>query len=285
MTVPVRPSRAGVNGERAVLRIADHRAVVSRGAAVGQGQRRRVEPVDREQREVVAGVVVDGGGVERRAAVEADGRVVLAGDHVGVGDHEARRRRPSPSPRRRGRRRCRARARSSRRPPATSGRRRCRRRGGRHVGVRPAHGGRRVDAAEDVEQRSRRRQRVVERAEDRRALHRLAQLARLVAGGVQGDGAEPPADEQRERGEQERAADAVERRPTLPRLPRAEPPREPVERDREEGPDEQPGAITRPAARSATRRRRQQRRPDSGAERGAADEAGQRQRARDQAAL
>ena len=84
--------------------------------------------------------------------------------------------------------------------------------GRRDVGVGPAHERARVDPAQHVEQRPGGRQHVVERAEDRRALHRLAQVARLVAARVQRDRAEAPGEQQGQRGEQERAADPVERR-------------------------------------------------------------------------
>ena len=121
----------------------------------------------------------------------------------------------------------------------------------------PAHDGPRVDAAQDVEQRSRGRHDVVEGGEDRRALDGLAHLAAALAGRVQGDRAERPGEQQ---GRAPRAAAAPpepSRKPSGPRGgTRPQRRREPLEGDREEDADEHAGERRRPAARSATPRRR-----------------------------
>jgi hypothetical protein len=102
---------------------------------------------------------------------------------------------------------------------------------------------------------------------------------------VQGDGAEAPADQQAEGGEQHGAADAVDRPDRTADDPRPDRAADPLQRDGEEGADEDAGGdrdqrrVLRLAAVG------EQRRADSRSERGAADEAGERQRAGDQAAL
>ncbi len=80
--------------------------------------------------------------------------------------------------------------------------------GGRDVGARPLDLGRRSDPAEHVEHRPRRRQRVVEGAEDDRALRFGAQHERR---GVQRQRARHPDDRETEAGERNRAADRIGR--------------------------------------------------------------------------
>ena len=91
-----------------------------------------------EEREVVLDVEPDDVGVvPRPVALELDGRVVLAGDHVRVGHDHGVAARPSPSPARRGRTPCRARARRCRSPPGPRDRARSSRSGGRTSGAGP----------------------------------------------------------------------------------------------------------------------------------------------------
>ena len=114
------------------------------------------------------------------AALDADRGVVLAGDDVSVGDHEARAGDPARAldPEAAGGAEH-AHGRAARRPDLRVVDDAVVRRG--DVGIGAADRRRRVDPAKHVEQRARRRQRVVERPEDRRALHRLAQVARARA--------------------------------------------------------------------------------------------------------
>ena len=96
MTLPVRPSRAGVKVSGPVLGEPDHGRVVAPARRLSEsGSGGALEPRDSEQGEVVAGVVVDRGRVELGAALDAHRRVVLARDHVGVGDHQPGRRHPA----------------------------------------------------------------------------------------------------------------------------------------------------------------------------------------------
>ena len=138
----------------------------------GDVERRRVEPRNAQDGDVVARVERDRLRVEARLRpARQHARVVLAGDDVRVGDDDARPRRPSPSPRRR--RRTRSRGSSPRCAPRRAhlaGRARSPARGGGTRACGPSMCGNGSSARERVEQRPGRRQHRVEPAQDRRAL-------------------------------------------------------------------------------------------------------------------
>ena len=169
-------------------------------------------------------------GVRRRARPRRPrslhGRVVLAGDDVGVRHHEARRRRPSPSPRRPGRRRCRAPARRCAGARATSGRARPPRVGGGDVGPGPSIAGNGSKRASALRTGPRRRQHLVELRRIAERWMSVAQLAR--ARRLQHDRARDPhhARARSRRSAPRRAARRRRRTPgsrTTARRPRAEP--------------------------------------------------------------
>ena len=111
-------------------------------------------------------------------AAELDGRVVLAGDHVRVRHHEAVARRPSRCPARRGRRPSRARARRCRPPPGPPGRARSSRWAGGTFADGPrieGNGSKRASAWRIGPDGG---SAAFSSLQDRRALDRLAQLAR-----------------------------------------------------------------------------------------------------------
>ena len=172
----------------------------------GASRQRRQFGVDVQQGEVVFGVVVDRGRVERGASLRGHRGVVLAGDDVGVGDDQPRAGDP-------------ARALDA---EAAGGAEHANHRaaGADHVGVggdrrvgrrhrrrRPDDRRRRIDPVERMQDRPRGRQHFVEAAQDHRALHIGPQLRRPRR--VQGDGAEDP-DQPR----------APPRRPAPPHRPR-----------------------------------------------------------------
>ena len=184
--------------------------------------------------------------------------------------------------RRRARRQCPARARSNRRRPGCRDpRRRPAREPGRRRRARAP--GRRVHPAKDVEQRPRGRHHVVERAEDRGLLHGLADLARVRAAEVKRDGAEAQL--------RSSASPASNSAPPIPSsAPAAEEPAadrlaDPLEPDRDECAEEDPGGNRDGRRVSRLRPVGEQRRTDAGAERGSGDESSERQGAGDQAAL
>ena len=81
-----------------------------------------------------------------------------------------------------------------------------RRIGRAHVGLGALDRARGVDPAKRVQESARRRGDVVQRDEDGRALHRFADLARVLARQVEGNGSEDPGGEERQPEEEERAA-------------------------------------------------------------------------------
>ena len=285
MTLPVRPSRAGVmvsgpfSGNPSTAASSPFPAVSESGSGGAPS------PSTASRARSLRRVVVDGGRLELGPALDAHRRVVLAGDHVRVGDHQAGRRDPAraldPEP--------------AGGPEHAHGRAAGRphlgvvgggRVGRRHVGVRPPHRRRRVDAPEHVEQgpeggrTSLRAPRIADCCTaSRRSRDRSPVACRATAPNPQqtssasaaSSTAPPSAVERAQRGCRSGAP--------------AQPPGEPVEGDREERSDQHPGdrrdqRRVRDSAPSG-----EQLRPDPRAERGAADEAGQRQRAGDQSAL
>ena len=199
----------------------------------GDPQRRQIG-VHVQEGKVVRGVVVHRGRPQGRAAGRGHAGVVLAGDHVGVGDDESGPGHP---------------ARALDAQPAGSAKHAHDRVfSPRHVGVgrdrrvrlrhrrgRPDDRRRRIDAVERVQDRARGRQHFVEAAQDQRALHVGTQ-----AGGprrVQDNRPEDPDQPQRDRGDQGRAAGAVGevQHPPAPDQPRAQPQGEALQGDRDEG--------------------------------------------------
>ncbi len=145
------------------------------------------------------------------AAVAADlhDRVALARDHVRVGHDEAGRRDPAaaldPEPARRTEDPHDARAARPGRPRAA----RIPRVGGGDVGGRPVDRRQRIEARERVEDRARRRQQLVELAQDRRVLESRSQRRR--AGRLERDRADDPRDPEPDARRQHRAEQAVDR--------------------------------------------------------------------------
>ena len=99
------------------------------------------------------------------------------------------------------------------------------------------------------------------------------------------DGAEAPAEEQRQPGEQQRPADPVQRAHLAAEEPAADRLADPLEPDRDECAEEDPGGNRDGRRVSRLRPVGEQRRTDAGAERGPGDESSERQGAGDQAAL
>ena len=199
---------AGLDVERAVERIAEDRRAGAGPRIGGQLQRRLVQAVDAQHRDVVVGVEVDHVGVEpRRVAADLDRGVGLPGDHVGVGDHQPRSGDPAAAldPEAAGGaehlHHAAAGGGDAARRDDAAGRR-------RHVGGRPAHRRQRVDPRERMQERPRRRQQLVELLEDRRALDVVAEHRR--ARRLERDRADDPRDPERHRSGQDRAEHAVD---------------------------------------------------------------------------
>ena len=122
--------------------------------------------------------------------------------------------------------------------------------------------------------------------EDRRALHRLAQLARLAPPACRATAPNPHASSSASAASSSGAADPVEqRRQRSPRRAPAAPRLRPSRATARKAPSRTPVSTATSGAYADSAPSAEQRRPDPRAERRAADEAGQRQRARDQAPL
>ena len=257
---PVAPEPRRGEGQRPVLRDSrSPRASVplrGRSASSSGGARRGRRP--RARRGRCAGR--SGPPVASSSAPPSRLTVVssCAGDDVRVGDHEPGPGDPARARRPRARRRCRARARSSRPPRGRRGRRRRAGRAARrrHPGPRTAGVGstRRSTLSSGPEGGSASLSAV--RIADRWTARRRSRAPSPL--GVQGDGAEAPDDQQRQRGEQDahrrpRRATPHRRRDASATASRCG---EPVERDRGERAEQDARRAPRPAARTTTRRRR-----------------------------
>ena len=97
--------------------------------------------------------------------------------------------------------------------------------------------------------------------------------------------AEAPGEQQRERTEQQRAADAVEQPDRAATDPQSDGGAHPLQPDREEGPEQDPAGDREQRRVLGLRAAGQQLRADPGSDCGPADKPGQRERACDQPAL
>ena len=229
-----------VNGP--VLGVAQYRPGGARLYAGSEGERRPVEPVDVEQGEVVLRVVVDGGRVELDACSRwSDGGVALARDDMGVGHHQVRGSDPAGAldPEPAGGAEDADHAVARRPHVGVLGDLRV---GRRDVRARALDGDARVDPVENVDQRARRREGVVERPQDRGALHGGPQA--LCARGVERHRSEEPGEPQRQRDQQHGSAGGLCDHDPPPAARRSEQPppdgeRDLLQRDGEDPSDQQ----------------------------------------------